>query len=972
VRFDGETFVVRTHGGGSTKRGLIRTVENGCREVHACCRTFRFRPGPGHTLLEDNGSRWVQTPPRWPLQDLPRQPVTVRVVDEETGQPIERFSYSYSLVGPAGEEYPDWLGMRTVSNCRGEVTIDVPVSCELNIELDALDYRCHGVFCQPGPFAVSPALTNRLVVAKLRPGWTVQGILHDADSGKTIDGATVRPLIDRHPSITPNDARAVTSDTGGNFTVHAVSDWMGFVVQHERYGQTEIKGTNSWRIDTAKPRRAEVDVRLREAPRLHGRVVGKDGNVLTNISVVYNGGQIKNAQDGTFEAYTTGKFVSFQGRGFQPAQRLLSGVATNLGDVVLEPRYEVSVRVRTLSGRPVRAFQVAVIENREWFNYQGLQYHDECNRQAFTNSSGRFVLTTKGPVTNALAVHADGFALYHEPIRLTQTTTTAEVVLDEGATLAGRVRLPPGATGASVRCIPQSWDGSERDRDEDQEILDWGTREATANPDGTFSVPNLRPGSYSVMLHATQAVARSFTVRVPPEGRELPPISLAAAPVRPQGFGTVRGRAFRPYPICAHTNDCPAPEPWPFAKVTVQPWIPSCLSEELEKYALHATADESGDFVFTNAPAGSASVFVKYWNLDRGYRLETNIVVRNSEVHTANLLPNWTRGSAPPPPETSKVVFRVQVGDGSREHLFAGLGTNTVLSPSALHRVTDSWAFDTQPTGMLWQATIAYPGDNRPTDWVSSVMNLPQSELVLTNVRATTATLALESIFVEDLWRGHIHPPVWETTISCGANQETNIIAYLPAGSIRTHVPAFGGRVPEVYLVRSDAKHNKVYRPKRGDAFINPPNPTFAFLPAGRYTLVAHDPYHGYGYAICRNIQVADGRVADACCPHPVSGARVSGTLNLDLVPIEGRIYSAVAKHIETGISLTDYPTSDINGGKLAFRDLWPGTWRLALFLGEREMWSQPVVVRGSEKIGLSVSWSEPGALEMPPDPDGP
>jgi len=79
-------------------------------------------------------------------------------------------------------------------------------------------------------------------------------------------------------------------------------------------------------------------------------------------------------------------------------------------------------------------------------------------------------------------------------------------------------------------------------------------------------------------------------------------------------------------------------------------------------------------------------------------------------------------------------------------------------------------------------------------------------------------------------------------------------------------------------------------------------------------------------------------------------------------------MYDATAKHIETGIELKAYSNSEENGGKFVFRDLWPGDWRLSLSLDERELWSQMVVVHGSEAIDLPVSWSEPGALELRSD----
>ena len=240
VEFEGPRYAIRTHDGKGFTEGAWREDGAG-RILPACCHDVRFEHA-GDVLVDGDGVRWTRSAPVWPLQDEPRAPLTIQIRDAKSGDPIRDFTFCYRLEAPKGQELPDWVLPRHVVGENGTTTFDAPLSCELTLVVDALDYLCHGSGRGYHTFAIQPTNTVRNVDVRLERGPTVEGIVLDAETGEPISGAHVAPLVEYHPAIVPNTSRETITDEAGRFTVHAVQDWAGVQVRHERYLTEKQRG----------------------------------------------------------------------------------------------------------------------------------------------------------------------------------------------------------------------------------------------------------------------------------------------------------------------------------------------------------------------------------------------------------------------------------------------------------------------------------------------------------------------------------------------------------------------------------------------------------------------------------------------------------------------------------------------------------------------------------------------------------
>lgn len=261
---------------------------------------------------------------------------------------------------------------------------------------------------------------------------------------------------------------------------------------------------------------------------------------------------------------------------------------------------------------------------------------------------------------------------------------------------------------------------------------------------------------------------------------------------------------------------------------------------------------------------------------------------------------------------------------------------------------------------MVWQVTLTDPAGVRPERWVAGVMDAPAAEIVLTNVWKGAARVGLRPALTEDLedpFRHRGAPAVWEDTLACAGEGTTNVSIRLPAGSIR--VTGLGEEGATLYLLSEGT--NRVLRSTDDERFPRRDACVFAFLPAGRYTLVAHDCCQGSN-ALCRSITVREGEISEVAFPALVAGASVTGVLDADLVPLRDALaYDATASQAETGIRLHTYLSSAENGSRFVFAGLWPDTWVFSLMCDGRAIWSEQRVVQPDDRrLRLRATWSEP------------
>ncbi len=959
VEFSGSNYAVRTHDGGATTDGIVGIVD-GAREVRACCTSFRFRAGDDGTLVDQHTNTWHRAAPAWPLQKLRRAPLTVRVVDGETRRPVTGYSYEYRLSAPQGKEYPPWVLARAVTNASGSFTIEAPLSCELGLEIDALDYLCHGSGYGYYAFDITSTNTERVVTVHLPRGLTVEGRVVDADTGKPVSNAMVAPLIEYHPSESPNEHRQVATGKEGRFVVHAVSEWRGISVDHRRYGETEHRNAKDWPQVAGDPLRRRKEIRISEAARIAGIVTDSEGNPLADARIEsYNGRRAGTDREGRFEVYGATGRLMVEAPGFldgevpipPPASTNLNVALKSLADreaaiaktiadlkIVLERKYRVHGEVVDPEGNPVPRFSLAMLEE-----------YGTC-RETVRNARGLFLLELEGPVTNLVAVSADGYALTHAPMLLTRPETRLTVALQRGVTVSGTVRFPPGHEGgATVSLVPQCegrfWRGREDEAGwvEEDEILvfgmerktgcaaELGTRSARVLPDGSYRVAHVAPGSYTLSVSGKGLESASRTVRIPPEGRNLPVLSVEGISPSLSGSGTITGRVFRPYR--PRTDEPEAePEPWAFADGEIR----HRDSRDWDD-TLRFKADEKGYYGVTNVPAGPVGVNASYnVTFDIIDALGATGTVRRGETTVIDVMPDWAEPPPPVRPGAAPVSVTIEIGDGSDGDRLRGWGaTNGVTAPQK-----EKWLL------RLVEAGASCEG--RP--WLSEIEVNDETVMAgFPDVPPGKYDLTLLS------GRGWRRESLWATPkpVTVLPDKGADVAVHLPPHALRGRImDSDTARWARVYVVGGgDARPVREVRCSRvGGAFVVP------FVVPGKCQLYAYEDDAGWSH---RGGIAVDG-VCDIGSIRLRSGAKLSGQLLSDWTPVrDAGEYAVKAVHRASGIVLRDRLDSGDNGGRFAFDNLWPGEWRVILETGGRELVSTNVVLEGTTPVFVDLAWTE-------------
>jgi len=937
VEFSGTNCSVRTHDGAATTDGIVRIVD-GAREVRACCTSFRFRTGPGDTLVDQHTNTWHRTPPSWPLQKLPRAPLTVRVVDEKTEKPVAACQYRYWLSAPQGEEYPPWVMARTVTNASGTFTIEAPLSCELGMEIDALDYLCHGSGYGRHSFDITSTNTKRAVTVHLPRGLTVEGRVVDADTGSPVSNATVSPLIGHHHGTSPNRHRQVVTDEKGRFVVHAVSESWGISVDHRRYGETETeyRELENWPAVADDPYRRREEIQISEAHCIAGIVADSEGNPLANVWIEsYNGRRARTDQEGRFEVYGATEGLMIETPGFIDGEIPVPPVSTNM-TIVLERQYQVRGKVVTPEEKPVQRFTIVTRDG----------YRTRCRE--VRSETGEFELELERPVTNLVAISADGYALTHAPMMLVRPETRLTVTMQRGVSVSGTVQLPQKhRETATVSLVPQCegrfWragaDGAGWAGEDDILVFaterkagcasELGTLSARLSPDGSYHVMHVAPGSYTLSVSGEGLETAERTVRIPEKGRRLPQVPVRGASPTPTGVGTVKGRVYRPYRPRSESAG-PKPVPWTFADGRIGGRKTS-LGD-----TLRFKADENGYYCVTNLPAGPVWVGASQNGRFGGFgSLSATGMVRDGATTVIDLRPEWAEPKPETPPDVAMVSVTFQIGDGGEADRLRGLGVSGATTDAeecewSLRLTQTSPAAGKEP----WERTMRLDDETIMVGFA----DVPPGRYDL-------------ALFGGSGWRGNRLLAEPKPVIVL-PDTDASVDMSLPPHSLRGRAANKGAaRWTDIYVVREDRDCPVREVPCSTDGcFVVP------FLRTGKYLVYAYENDTGWFH---RQDVAVDG-VCDVGSIRLQPGAKLSGQLLSDWTPVrDAHDYTVRARHGGTGIELTETPDSGENGGRFVFGNLWPGQWRVTLETGERELVATNVVLKGTTPVFVELSWTE-------------
>ena len=341
----------------------------------------------------------------------------------------------------------------------------------------------------------------------------IAGMVLASDTGEAIPGVTIEAY-----SVNNVKARSATSTKTtetGEFELSDINPGpYQLVARHPRY-----KAEARTRVDSGE---MDVSITLEPLPMVSGQVVDlSTGAPINNFEVqlrqsIANSDNLSSAVNGTRARFenTGGQFeILVPKAGEYMVEAIANGFAeTNSESFSVQPGVDFSgVVVRMTRGGSIvglvlgeggQPLQGAVIETRDkewsddlfWQSLGSAAPGNATEASAKSGADGSFKLDALTPANYQLVVrHRDYAVKYVKDLIVGegQEFKASTVQLEKGAVVSGMVLGPNGSpmAGAVVKMYPTSAGGSQHS--------------ASTNPQGEFSVKNVRAGSYKI--HATRA-----------------------------------------------------------------------------------------------------------------------------------------------------------------------------------------------------------------------------------------------------------------------------------------------------------------------------------------------------------------------------------------------------------------------------------------------------------------------------------
>lgn len=905
VEFEGNHYSYSTHGSDCQTREYNTRDSN--FTVASCCRTILFTR-EGEILRDDSGTPWTREKPTNPADRLEHKPLTIALLDDSSGAPIPAFKYRYKIRTSSGPESPHFICWQDSQNTNGTIAINAPVSCQIDLYVDAFNYLTKGATHSLHPLTVRSDDALRRMTVRLKRGSVARGVIRDETTGDPIVGALVAPLYVILPGTGFDKEQSVNTDASGCFEVYFVKPRTGLHVSHRDY-RFDLRnyygdGIALANYNEAVKDRYEIEIKGKkiDTTRISGTVVDPSGQPIcgVNVSAAYGHNTVTDTA-GRFELLAAQRAIELHHPEYRWKYCELTNETVGV-TVTMLPRPKVLGRVLNARGQPQRIFTVASYERSD-FNYHTAGA--SLNYRTVTNDLGEFCLILDDPADCRIVVEAPGHALWENVVPATQQVSKAEVLLSEGTQVNGRVLFPMGhEERAVVKLSPHTYGiaSSPRQSREDAAFDKFRRKRLTVNtdPDGSFHLTQVPPGTHRLRVDGRGISPVEYIVQIPREGRTVPHI-------RVKGTGCVKGRLYENF--AGRRDPEFVPHPRAFTDATV--------GNSFKTIAF--TTDEDGYFFVTNVPCGLVRVTVGNSQGDIG----------SQSTASANLNPGETTEIiVDGPPNAMGTAQTVElcfvVGGGSE---------------AERRNIVDADDKSTVNKG---------PADNR----TGFEINLKDSS---------------GSFLVKDYFN---HNPLYKTTRMAETNSKIEF-RFIPKGvytvyvdglpnqkiqvpetncSIRVHLPAtrLKGRVSPADNRQScinlfDAgKTNDVKYCWTSSTF------DFRFIEPGAYILYAIDEEAG---SFRRSILVDDG-VHDAGTLIFTPGGTIKGKLRADWQKYEPD--TRIVASDSQGISISQ-PIHHADGTPFEFKQLWPDLWTVKLVANNTTLMSNTVRIAGTETVTVDL-----------------
>ena len=377
----------------------------------------------------------------------------------------------------------------------------------------------------------------------------------------TVDG---KPLA--NAPVLVGDVRVVTNAKGDYVAkglaparhVVAIDERLSPRLRSPHAGRMYPEGREPYVADLRKTREASVNLDLRAAPMIRGRVVDADRKPVararvqlvfadrSSLDFAFDPTAVRTTPDGRFAfpapdwtddepvnvAVTPLLHSTFRSKPFA------LGSANHDIDIILPKVETVRIRVLDRAGKPVPEARVAFASSADTRTFESIERlveHGFAERAAKTNAEGALVVQLAADSYD-FAAAAEGFQTGTLTSKAISKPTTVDLALERAAILRGRVhRGDHGVANVSVN------------------ILGGRSRvHVTTDTDGAFQIGGLAPGGYRlVFFKQDELIDRTVDIEAPGTvDLALPPTGTLRARVLDSATGMpVREFAFSVEPV---------------------------------------------------------------------------------------------------------------------------------------------------------------------------------------------------------------------------------------------------------------------------------------------------------------------------------------------------------------------------------------------------------------------------------------